>query len=124
MVPPDLVEAAVKRLHLAPKLLGPVIIHEVPDIRPVWRQFLVQLCDVVPVRWIASSHSRRSWFPGKVETHPSGRGPLAAVDVCANPRREVREALRWARARIAEDGIPPNEIAITAASPTTWTTHS
>ncbi|WP_027053667.1 PD-(D/E)XK nuclease family protein [Mesorhizobium erdmanii] len=120
MVPPDLFEAAVKRLHLAPKLLGPVTIHEVPDIRPVWRQFLAQLCDVVPVRWVASSHSRRSWFPGRTETAPAGLSLLAAADVCADPRSEVREALRWARARIAEDGIPPEEIAITAASPTTW----
>lgn len=120
MVPLDLVEAAVRRLHLAPKLLGPVTIHEVPDIRPVWRQFLVQLCDVVPVRWVASSHSRRSWFPGRTETAPVGLSLLVAADVCADPRSEVREALRWARARIAEDGNPPEEIAITAASPTTW----
>jgi hypothetical protein len=41
LAPPDLVEAAVKRLHLAPKLVGPVTIHEVPDIRPVWRQLIV-----------------------------------------------------------------------------------
>ncbi|CAN7728754.1 PD-(D/E)XK nuclease family protein [Mesorhizobium sp. LjRoot246] len=120
MVPPDLVEAAVKRLHLAPKLLGPVTIHEVPDIKPVWRQFVVQLCEVVPVRWVASSHSRRSWFPGKMETVPAGSSLLVAADVCADPRSEVREALRWARARIAEYGIPPTEIAITAASPTIW----
>lgn len=117
---PDLVEAALERLHLAPRLVGPVTIHEIPDIKPVWRQFVVQLCDVVPVRWIASSHSRRSWFPGTTETVPAGSSLLVAADVCADPRSEVREALRWARARIAEDGIPPEEIAITAASPTTW----
>jgi hypothetical protein len=51
---------------------------------------------------------------------PAGSRLLAAADVCADPRTEVREALRWARARVAEDGIPPNEIAITAASPATW----
>ncbi|RWB51048.1 MAG: PD-(D/E)XK nuclease family protein, partial [Mesorhizobium sp.] len=120
LAPPDLVEAALSRLHLAPRLVGPVTIHEVPDIKPVWRQFVVQLCDVVPVRWIASSHSRRSWFPGTTETLPARSSLLAAADLCADPRSEVREALRWARARIAEDGIPPHEIAITAASPTTW----
>jgi hypothetical protein len=120
LAPPDLVEAALTRLHLAPKLVGPVTIHEVPDIRPVWRHFVVQLCDVVPVRWVASTHSRRTWFPGKTETLPARSSVLAAADVCADPRSEVREALRWARARMAEDGIPPSEIAITAASPTTW----
>jgi hypothetical protein len=51
---------------------------------------------------------------------PLGLSLLVAADVCADPRSEVREALRWARARIAEDGIPPEEIAITAASPRTW----
>ena len=120
MVQPDLVEAALKRLPLAPKLVGPVTIHEVPDIKPAWREFVVQLCDVVPVRWIASSHSRRSWFHQRTETVPAGRSLLVAADVCADPRSEVREALRWARARIAEDGVAPEEIAITAASPTTW----
>lgn len=51
---------------------------------------------------------------------PAGRGLLIAADVCADPRSEVREALRWARAQIAEGGMPPEELAITAASPTTW----
>ncbi|MGP2494456.1 PD-(D/E)XK nuclease family protein [Mesorhizobium sp. PUT5] len=120
LAPPDLVEAALGRLHLAPRLVGPVSIHAVPDIQPVWRQFVVQLCGVVPVRWVASSHSRRSWFPGRTETVPAGRGLLIAADVCADPRSEVREALRWARAQIAEGGMPPEELAITAASPTTW----
>lgn len=120
LAPPDLVEAALRRLHLSPKLVGPVTIYEVPDIRPVWREFVVQLCDVVPVRWVAPPHSRRSWFPGKKETLPAQSSVLTAAELCADPRSEVREALRWARARIAEDGIPPSEIAVTAASPTTW----
>jgi hypothetical protein len=120
LAPPDLIEAALTRIHLAPRLLGPVILHEVPDIKPVWRNLVLQLCDAVPVRWVASPHSRRSWFPGENEIRPAGSSRLAAADLCADPRSEVREALRWARARIAEDGIPPHEIAIAAASPTTW----
>ncbi|MCA1494451.1 PD-(D/E)XK nuclease family protein [Ensifer sp. NBAIM29] len=120
LAPPDLVDAALKRLHLAPRLVGPVTIHEVPAIKPIWRRLVAQLCDVVPVRWVASSCSRRNWFPGRSETLPAETSLLAAADICADPRSEVREALRWARARIAEDGIPPNEIAITAASPTAW----
>lgn len=116
---PDLVEAALKRLHLAPKLVGPITIHEVPDIKPVWRPLVLQLCDVVPMRWIASSYSRRGWFPGESETRSSGSSLLASADVCADPRSEVREALRWARARIA-DGVAPMRSAITAASPTAW----
>ncbi|MFD1940649.1 PD-(D/E)XK nuclease family protein [Paradevosia shaoguanensis] len=120
LAPPDLVEAALTRMHLAPRLLGPVILHELPDIKPVWRNLVVQLCDAVPVRWVASPHSRRSWFPVENEIRPAASSCLATADLCADPQSEVREALRWARARIAEDGIPPHEIAIAAASPTTW----
>lgn len=120
LAPPDLLEAALQRLHLAPRLVGPITIHEVPEIKPIWRQLVVQLCDVVPVRWVASSQSRRSWFPGEHETRSPGTSVLASADVCADPRGEVREALRWARARIAEDAIPPHEIAVAAASPTAW----
>lgn len=120
LAPPYLAEAALNRLNLAPKLVGPITIREVSEIKPVWHQLVVQLCDMVPVRWVASSHSRWSWFPGEKETLPAGDSVLATADVCADPRSEVREALRWARARIAEDGIPPSEIAITAASPATW----
>ena len=120
LAPPDLVEAALRRLHLAPKLVGPITIYEVPDIKPIWRPLVMRLCDVLPVRWIASSHSRRSWFPGQREIRPAGSSSLSSADVCADPRSEVREALRWARARMAEDGIDPNEIAIAAASPTAW----
>ena len=120
LAPPDLAEAALRRLKLAPRLIGPVTIHEVPDIRPVWRGLIGQLCDVVPVRWVAPPHSRWSWFPGQKEMLPARSSVLTTVDVCADPRSEVREALRWARARIIEDRIPPSEIAITAASPRTW----
>lgn len=35
LVPPDLVEAALKRLHLALRLVGPVTIHEVADVRSI-----------------------------------------------------------------------------------------
>lgn len=120
LAPPDLVEAALARLHLAPRLVGPVTIHCIADVRPVWRQLVVQLCDVVPVKWVASSHSRRSWFPGRTETVADASSILVAADVCADPRSEVREALRWARARIVSDGIAPEDIAIAAAAPTRW----
>lgn len=120
LAPPDLVEAALKRLHHAPKLLGSITLHEVPNIKPVWHRLIEHLCDVVPVRWVGSAHCQRSWFPGNEEVLPAGRSHLAAADVCADPRSEVREALRWARALIAEDGISPSEIAITATSPNTW----
>ncbi|WP_204278649.1 hypothetical protein, partial [Enterobacter kobei] len=45
---------------------------------------------------------------------------LLSADLCADPRSEVREALRWARALVTAGKASPNEIAISAASPTAW----
>lgn len=120
LAPPDLVAAALERLHLAPRLVGAITLVDVVDIKPIWRPLIVQLCNVVPVQWIASRFSRRSWFPGETITRADGQGLFTSADLCADPRSEVREALRWARARVADDGIAPHEIAITAASPSAW----
>lgn len=117
---PDLVEAALKRLRFAPKLLGSITLQDVPDIKPIWRPLIRELSNIVPVRWIASQHARRSWFSGEVETRPLATSVLISADLCADPRSEVREALRWARAKITQGGVCPHEIAITAASPAAW----
>lgn len=118
--PPDLVKAALERVHFAPKLVGAVTIQGVPDVKPVWRPLIAALGDVVPVRWIASRHSGRSWFSGEIETRPPGAASLLSVDLCADPRSEVREALRWARMLVTTERVPPDQIAISSASPTAW----
>jgi len=118
--PPDLVRAALERLHFAPKLVGAITIQGVPDVKPVWRPLLQALCEAVPVRWIGSQHSGRAWFAGEIETYPTGAALLLSADLCADPRSEVREALRWARALVTAGKASPNEIAISAASPTAW----
>jgi len=120
LTPPDIVKAALARLRFAPKLVGDVTIQEIPDIQAVWRPLIQALCDVVPVRWIASQHSRRAWFTGETETRPSRAALLDSADLCADPRNEVREALRWARALVAGGKAAPHEIAISAASPSAW----
>ena len=118
--PPDLTKTALERLHFAPKLVGAVTIQDVPDIKAVWRPLIQALCDVVPVRWIGSQHSGRDWFAGEIETRPSGAASLLSADLCADPRSEVREALRWARALVTAGKASPDEIAISAASPAAW----
>jgi hypothetical protein len=118
--PPDLVEAALERLSFAPQLVGAVTIQDVPDIKDVWRPLVQKLCDVVPVRWIGSQHSHRAWFAGEIETRLSGAGSVFSADLCADPRSEVREALRWARALVTAGKASPHEIAISAASPAAW----
>ncbi|MER9609977.1 PD-(D/E)XK nuclease family protein [Mesorhizobium sp. M0312] len=120
LAPPDLVDAAARRLRLAPRLVGPVTIEDVPDIKPVWRPLVAQLSQVVPVRWISAAQSKRSWFTGMVESRSEGKAALASADLCADPRSEAREALRWARSRIADAGVAPEDIAIATASPWAW----
>lgn len=120
LTPPDLVKAALARLRFAPKILGAVTIQDVPKIQAVWHPLIQALCDVVQVRWIASQHSRRDWFSGDTQTRPSGTALLGSADLCADPRNEVRESLRWARALVADGKAAPHEVAISAASPSSW----
>ena len=120
LAPPDLVKAALDRLPFAAKLVGALTVQDVPDIKAVWRPLIQALCDVVPVRWIASQHSERTWFAGVIETRSSGAASLLSADLCADPRSEVREALRWARALVTAGKASPDEIAISAASPAAW----
>ncbi|UPT89807.1 PD-(D/E)XK nuclease family protein [Bradyrhizobium barranii subsp. apii] len=120
LTPPDLVKAALARIRFAPKVLGAVTIQDVPNIQAVWHPLVQALCDVVPVRWIASKHSRRDWFSGDAQTRPSGTALLGSADLCADPRNEVRESLRWARALVADGKAAPHEVAISAASPSAW----
>ena len=120
LTPPDLVKAALARLRFAPKVLGAVTLQDIPNIQAVWHPLIQALCDVVPVRWIASQHSRRDWFSGDTQTRPSGAALLGSADLCADPRNEVRESLRWARALVADGKAAPHEIAISAASPAAW----
>ncbi|WP_247367847.1 PD-(D/E)XK nuclease family protein [Bradyrhizobium sp. 18] len=120
LTPPDLVKAALARLRFAPKVLGAVTIQDVSNIQAVWHPLIQALCGVVPVRWIASQHSRRDWFSGDAQTRPSGTALLGSADLCADPRNEVRESLRWARALVAAGKAAPHEVAISAASPSSW----
>ncbi|MCK1531449.1 PD-(D/E)XK nuclease family protein [Bradyrhizobium sp. 182] len=120
LTPPDLVKAALARLRFASKVVGAVTIQDIPNIQAVWHPLIQGLCDVVPVRWIASQHTRRDWFSGDTQTRPSGSALLDSADLCADPRNEVRESLRWARALVADGKAAPHEIAISAASPAAW----
>jgi PD-(D/E)XK nuclease superfamily protein len=120
LTPPDLVKAALARLRFAPKVIGVLTLQDIPNIQAVWHPLIQALCDVVPVRWIASQHSRRDWFSGDAQTRPSGTALLGSADLCADPRNEVRESLRWVRALLAGGKAAPHEVAISAASPAAW----
>lgn len=118
--PIDLAQAALARLAHAPAVLGGVELDRVFFVAPVWRPLLAALRDVVKVTW-RDPPAGVSWFAGAfdaLELSP------AAPDyvLCANPRAEAVEALRWLRALIAA-GVAPREIGITAVSTEAWDDH-
>ena len=43
--------------------------------------------------------------------------------MCADPRAEVVEALRWARALLSFRDVLASDVALTAAAPATWDDH-
>ena len=120
LAPSDLVAAALKRLTFAPKVLGPVTLRDIVDVHPVWRPLILALCDVVPVQWILPPEGRGFWFTGSIKARERKVSSILTADVCADPRSEAREALRWARDLVARGVAAPHEIAVVAASPGAW----
>src|SRR6202051_83251 len=97
MLPRQLRDAALERVRFAPTLFGCVTLQNVVDVEPLWRPLLIALAGQLDVTWVAVGEADRTWFPGQLllaEPHPPRalRGEL-----CADPRAEVVEALRWAR---------------------------
>lgn len=123
LLPAALRDAALARLAHAPRLLGPVTLHSLIDVDPVWRPLIASLADVVEVTWPAPNESDRAWFPGRLENAASAAGVSATGDICADPRAETVEALRWTRELLSRGSIAASDIALTAASPGAWDDH-
>lgn len=123
LLPAALRDAALERLAHAPQLLGPVTLQGLIDIDPVWRPLVAALAGVIEVTWHAPNESDRAWFPGRlVHATPSPHTKVEA-DICADPRAEVVEALRWARELLSRGTVAASDIALTAASPGPWDDH-
>lgn len=123
LLPAALRDAALARLNHAPTLFGSVIVQGLVDIDPVWQPLVAALAGMVDVTWMAPDGSDRSWFPGRV-VRPTSTQP-AEVDayVCADPRAEAVEALRWARELLSRGNVAPSDIALTSAMPGPWDDH-
>ena len=116
--PTALVAAALERLAHAPAVLGAVEVRGIPDIDPCWRPLVTALARTTPVVWTAGPRDIPGWVlktAVKVECGAAAE-PRVSVASCASARHEVMEALRWARATLA-DGVPAADIAIAGAAP-------
>ncbi len=122
--PRDLAEAAAQRAVHAPAIFGRIEIHGRTEMSPVWRSLLSRVAGKTEVVWVAGARAAPDWLREsgiQVKTARKAE-PRVQVFSCASPRHEVLEALRWARRHLAQ-GVLPQEIAITAASPENWDDH-
>lgn len=123
MLPQDARDAALARIQFAPAVFGSVTLDRLVDVDPVWRPLLITLASRIDVSWTAVGVADRSWFPGVVTVIERTTPRQVEGDLCADPRAEVVEALRWARELLSGGEVAAADIGIVAASPATWDEH-
>jgi hypothetical protein len=123
MLPRQLRDAALARVRFAPKLFGSIALDRLVDVEPLWRPLLTALATQLDVCWITTVEPDRDWFPGQVSVAEPAMPKVLRGEVCADPRAEAVEALRWARELLSRGDVSASEIAITAASTPAWDEH-
>lgn len=119
LCPVDLVSQALSRVTHAPEVLGAVELDGVCHVASVWRPLVNRLKDFVSVRWQGTPSLDDGWFEGVIDEYAPCEPAQPQYELCANPRAEAVEALRWMRALLAS-GVAPGDIGICAASTETW----
>lgn len=120
--PADLVARALDRLRSAPEALreavGTVELRGFPDLERCWRPLLLELPTATAVAWDAGPFEPPPWLAGTgvAVRRADLKSPAVQTVSCATPRHEVVEALRWARALLANGRARPQDIAFAAAS--------
>jgi hypothetical protein len=123
LLPRDLRDEAIAGVENAPATIGNLHFHRLISVDPLWRPLVKALAAVVEIRWDALGAHDRSWFPGTI-LPTSTRSPEQLVcDVCADPRAEVVEALRWARELLSDGITQASDIAIASADLSAWDDH-
>ena len=123
LIPTDLRDAAIDRIAYAKALLGSVQVEGLSDIDLVWRPLFIRLSQEVNVSWRTVGSADRAWFSGTTEAAPETSPKTLTGEVAADPRAEVVEALRWARALLSRGDVLASDIALTAAAPSAWDDH-
>jgi hypothetical protein len=117
----DLRDAALARVEQTGAVLGQIELDGVFYVAPVWRPLLDELQRMSTLTWRNPPSANLAWFSGSTlstDTAPAATEYL----LCANPRAEAIEALRWLRTLLAA-GIEPREIGLCAATPEPWDDH-
>lgn len=124
LTPPDLRDAASSRITHAKSLLGEVLLDGLLDVEPVWRPLIAAIAEQTSVTWRAPMAGEAGWFTGLLRPVEAPPNPaVLAADVCADPKAEVVEALRWVRCLLAEGRAQAHEIAICATTTESWDEH-
>ena len=123
LLPRDLRDRAVAGVGHARATVGNLHFHRLISIDPLWRPLVKSLAAVVEITWHAPGPRDRSWFPGTILPATMQPHQDLVCDVCADPRAEVVEALRWARGLLSDGATKASDIAITSADLSTWDDH-
>lgn len=123
LAPPDLVAAALANTGLCNKLFATVTIRRLVDVDPVWRPLVNAIAERVSVTWETNGAVDRTWFRGTLSIVSPAGGMIEAAEICADPRAEALEALRWVRQLLSSGKVQASEIAIVAAVPLAWDEH-
>ncbi|MCA1535967.1 PD-(D/E)XK nuclease family protein [Bradyrhizobium sp. NBAIM03] len=123
LLPPDLRDQAMVGVGHAPATIGNLHFHRLISIDPLWRPLVKALAAVVEITWEAPGARDRNWFPGTILPITMQPPEHLVCDVCADPRAEVVEALRWARALLSDGVTQASDIAITSADLSAWDDH-
>mgnify|MGYP001562333466 CR=1 FL=1 len=127
LLPPDLAREARNRLSAASSVLGPVRIRDVYHVAPCWQPLIIDLAEVVAVEWrcLLTPEVDLGWLEQSKVQFACRRPlhPRVGAFMCANPRHEALEALRWARQMISSGRAKPGDLAIATAATEDWDDH-
>jgi hypothetical protein len=124
MLQRELVSAAVANFRNAGSVLGSMVIRGFVFVAPCWQRLFLALAGSTSIEWhsIETVREHLTWIQGsaiRVVVRPTQR-PREKSVVCATPKHEVIESLRWARELIVSGRARPHEIAIVASATEDW----
>jgi hypothetical protein len=124
MLQRELVSAAIANLKNAGSVLGSVTVRGFVFVAPCWRRLFRALAGSTSIEWHSSETLKEqlNWTQGCTirPVFKPKETPTQSSVVCATPKHEVIESLRWARELIVSGRAKPHEIAIVASATEDW----